>query len=728
MKITMPMSLRKYDTLLLAVIAVILINLAGVTLFFRTDLTKNRAYSLSRASKKTIAGLAEPLTIKVFFTTNLPAPYNTIERHLRDLLSEYSVAGNRFFNYEIYNVSNVEDQATKKNRELALSYGIHPVQVQVVEQDQVKFQQALMGMVLIHGDMVETIPEITSTDGIEYKITSAIRKMANKVSAFSSLKDKVEIKLYFSSSLAAVGPAMNVEGMGDLPSRLEKAVEKLNARYYGKLSFVHLDPSRNRSLEQEAAKNNNILSLQWQSFRDMRGRVIRADRGFAGIIVRHGDRSELINILHVKRIPLFGTQYSLARMDEIEQTLAKTVESVINVNEEIGVLADHGALPLASGGGGQERLANLNKLLNEDYSLKPVSLKDGIPESLPSLIIAGPHEPFSDYDLYQIDQFLMKGKSLAIFLDSFREIVPQPQGGMFFQQQAPYFLPVNTGLEKLLNHYGLSLNRSYVLDESCYKQKASPLFGGGERPLYFAPIIKKEKIAKDVPYLANIKGLVMIKASPVDIVEQKMKDNGLAYARLFSSSDKSWEMTGRIDPNPMFMRPPTDTAKFKSMGLAYMVEGALPSYFADKPVPEAPAPDKDKKEGKDAKKKAGKGASKVTAEDGTIRKGKPGKIFLIGSSDILKDNVIDEDGNSPNAQFVMNVIDSLNNRTDNAIMRTKVQRFNPLKDAKPGVRTLVKTANIAGLPVLVVVSGFIVLIRRKARKRAIQREFSGAKA
>ncbi|KKL10548.1 hypothetical protein LCGC14_2554740, partial [marine sediment metagenome] len=41
--------------------------------------------------------------------------------------------------------------------------------------------------------------------------------------------------------------------------------------------------------------------------------------------------------------------------------------------------------------------------------------EDEIPENIDTLIIAGPKENFSDWELFQIDQFLMKGKSLAIF-------------------------------------------------------------------------------------------------------------------------------------------------------------------------------------------------------------------------------------------------------------------------------------------------------------------------
>ena len=727
-----PAFIKKYDTFLLSLVVVILINVVGTTLFFRLDLTHGRVYSLSGESRHAVAALSEPLTIKVFFTSNLPAPYNTVERYLHDLLAEYAVAGNRYFNYEFYNVSSADDPKLKTNHELAVSYGISPVQVQVVEQDQVKFQNALMGMVLIHGDMIETIPAITTTEGLEYKITSSIRKMANKVSAFNSLTDKVQVRAYLSSSLQAIGPIINVQGLTDLPEKLEQIVSKLNSRYYGKLTYVPLDPSKERSLEQEAVKQN-ILSLRWNDFRDPQGRIIHADTGFAGIVVQHKDRSVSIQMLRVQQIPLFGTQYSLASLDDIEKTLAKTVESVVNVNEEIGYLADHGTPPLygshlsQTSTQAQEGLGNFNKLLSKDYSVRPVSLKDGdIPESLPQLIIVGPREPFLDYELYQIDQFLMLGKSLAIFLDAFNEVTPSNQGGFVFQNQSPYYLPVDTGLEKLLSHYGLNLTKSYVLDESCYKQKISPLFGGGERDLFVAPIIKNDKINKDVPYLSNIKGLVLLKAAPVEIIEQRIKDNALKYSRLFSSSDKSWTMAGRIDLNPMMIQPPTDPGKFKGVDLAYVVEGAFPSYFADKPIPEKPAQQEKKdqeKKNQAAKGQEKKGESNVQAEGITIKKGQPGKIFLIGTSEILKNNIVDEEGKGPNAQFVLNVIDALNNRTDNTVMRTKAQSFNPLRDVKPGVRTLVKTVNIVGLPMFVIVIGLLVWLKRTARKRAIQRLF-----
>ena len=88
----------KYMKLFIYLVAIVLINVAGMTLFYRIDLTKNKIYSISKASKNVVSSLSEPLTINVFFTKNLPAPHNNTERYLHDLLEEYAIHANKYFN------------------------------------------------------------------------------------------------------------------------------------------------------------------------------------------------------------------------------------------------------------------------------------------------------------------------------------------------------------------------------------------------------------------------------------------------------------------------------------------------------------------------------------------------------------------------------------------------------------------------------------------------------
>jgi ABC-type uncharacterized transport system involved in gliding motility auxiliary subunit len=733
--------LQKYYKFGLYLLVIVLINLVGISLFFRTDLTSNNLYSLSDASKDAVSTLKEPLTVNVFFTRNLPAPYNTIELYLHDLMEEYELYSNDNLSYRFYNVTAAEGDLTEEaegNRKIAQSYGIHPVNVQAVEQDQVKMQRAYMGMVLIHGDVVEKIPAVTSTEGLEYKITNAIQKLNNKISALINLPEKIKISLVLSSSLRQIAPLVKLQGLDTLKSKIQEVVDKVNQKTYGQLQFVHIDPSMGEGTP-EQLRPFERFGLQWPEINTPQGAVIPAGKGMVGIGMSYGNKSLEQNLLSQKMALTnrgFEQQYVLVDVKNIETFINDNVDNMIDINEDLGYLSSHGAMPLVDMPPQyppqmqfqqREDLRRLNGILSKEYSVKEIKLDDAIPGSIDTLIIAGVKENFNDWQLFQIDQFLMKGKSLALFIDSFNEIMPQRQQGRF---QQPVYLPINTGLEKLLDHYGVKVKKSYLLDESCYINRGRM---GEEMPIYYAPMIKNEKINHSLEFLENITQLVMIKSSPLEADTEKIKKNNLKLEELFTSSDESWEMTGRINLMPFMIQPPKDEKQKESKPLAYLLEGEFPSYFADKPIPEKPKKEEDKeeegedsadKEKKQEEKKPEVRDSKFKVEKGILAKGKPGKIFLIGTSEILKNNTLDEEGRSPNAIFLLNTLDYLNNQEDIAVMRSKVQRFNPLKETKPFTRYFVKWANTLGLPALFVVIGILIWINRSNRKKRIQVMFS----
>lgn len=721
-----------YGRFFIYVIIVILINVAGITLFFRVDLTANKIYSISKASQEAVATLSEPLTINVFFTKNLPAPHNNTERYLRDLLQEYSAYANKYFNYRFYDVSPEEGEISedaRKNQDLARTYGIQPVRIQLIEKDEVKFQRAYMGLVIIHGDLMERIPTITSTDRLEYRLTTAIQKLNNKISALLSLKGNIEIKLFFSSSLEIIAPYMGLNQLPDLPKAIENAVEELNKKHYGKLAFMCLDPTRDPG-QVSMAKKYNIMNLQWPAIPK---KQIEPGSGFIGLVVEYGDKKTVsIPLISVVRLPIIGTRYELINMDDLEEIINENVESLIGINEDVGYLADHGTLLLSNaqrsdstGQGMRDTASHFEALVSQTYSINDVNLKTGpIPEGLKCLIIAGPTEPFTDYELFQLDQFLMRGNNLALFLDAFHEVMPPTQPGMRRFDQGPMYVPLNTGLEKLLEHYGVNIKRSLVMDENCFKQRVPSRMGGGEQPLYFAPVIKNQFINKNLDVLKNLKALIVAKISPLEIHMDRIKENALVVHRLFSSSEQSWEMTGRINLNPMMIRPPHPDDQ-KSLPLAFIIEGEFPSYFSGKPIPEKEpvAEEKEKSDKESTDKGQNMDLSKIEGEGEILTKGKPVKILLIGSSTLLSDSLIDVQGQSTNATMIMNLLDYLNNREAIAVMRAKEHRFNPLKDTTAGVKTFVKSFNIIGLPILVVCFGFLVWILRLSRKRRIQMMF-----
>jgi len=111
----------------------------------------------------------------------------------------------------------------------------------------------------------------------------------------------------------------------------------------------------------------------------------------------------------------------------------------------------------------------------------------------------------------------------------------------------------------------------------------------------------------------------------------------------------------------------------------------------------------------------------VTSECGPPR-GSDGEA-IAKKAEMIKDNVLDARGRGPNTALIMNVIDYLNNREDIAVMRGKEQRFNPLDDIGASAKTFIKAFNMLGLPLLVVLFGMTIWLRRRSRKKQIQMMF-----
>ncbi len=703
---------------------VVLVNLASSTLFLRTDLTKNRIYSLSGASKDVVAGLEEPLTIKAFFSKNLPPPYNNTEQQLRDLLEEYAIHANRYFNYTVHSIGSSDDLGakTKEDREkerMAQNYSIYPIQIQNIEQDEVKLLNAYMGVVFIHGDMIETISSLANTENLEYTLTNTIRKMARKTSALLGMEEDVQLVLYLSSTLYPL-----VDDLENVPGKVQAMVEDLNVENFGRIHYTHIDPTQSAERAQELQQYNMpALMLQTASGSG-------EEPAYASLLVSYKGEAVVMN-LFVR--DFFG--YAFRDPASFEGSIQDSLETLIGINEEIGYVVDYGtaALGRSRSQGGQAPpnrlvLNAFERLVSQNYAFKEVRLEQGIPDGLKSLLLVGPREHLSDFALYQLDQFLMKGGSLALFIDTYAEFVPPPpKDGEFPSQygqqpQQPVYIPIITGMEEMLEHYGITVRKSYVMDEKSFIQRRRLADGGmSEIPFYFAPQIDQDNINKERSFIKGIKSLIMLYISPLEI-EKELPD-GRSATLLFSSSDRSWEMDKNINlSNPYMITPPQDDVMF-SRPLAYLLEGQFTSYFAGKEIPQR---ERGEQEQNEARQGSIISTEKISGGAKIIEATKTGSLFVIGSSSLLGDNVLDDQGASPNSVFVMNLIDYLSDQEDYAVMRSKGQTINPLRDTQPETRTFIKTFNIVGLPILTVLVGILIWLRWISRKTRIRSLFEAA--
>ena len=175
-----------YTTII--IVAVVLLNLVSRNFFFRLDVTDNKMYSLSPSSKSVLKKIDDLLTIKIYFSKNLPGEYGNTRRYLQDILEEYEAYADGNLRFEFYQPDDDEKLAAD-----ARKYGIQPVQLQVIENDKLEIKRVFMGMVFLYEDKREIIPVIQTTTGLEYDITTKIKKLVDKqrkTIAFATITDQ----------------------------------------------------------------------------------------------------------------------------------------------------------------------------------------------------------------------------------------------------------------------------------------------------------------------------------------------------------------------------------------------------------------------------------------------------------------------------------------------------------------------------------------------------------
>ncbi len=160
------------SSLLLVLAVIIALNVAGRMYFGRADVTEGNIYTLSDYSRQLVAGMEDKITVKVFFSEDLGPQYNQNRIYLRDMLEDFQAYSNGRFRFEMVNPREKEAFEAEAGR-----YRIQPMQAQVLEDDQLTVKMVYMGLVFLAGDKTETIPVLGDVNGLEYTLTSTLKRL-----------------------------------------------------------------------------------------------------------------------------------------------------------------------------------------------------------------------------------------------------------------------------------------------------------------------------------------------------------------------------------------------------------------------------------------------------------------------------------------------------------------------------------------------------------------------
>ena len=269
---------------------------------------------------------------------------------------------------------------------------------------------------------------IDLTDDRIYTLSDASKKLV------ASLPDRMTIKAFISAELPPHPQIKAIERY------LRDMLDEYAAHSKGKLVWEALDPDSDEKIKEEAHRLK-VVPRNLAVFQQTKSQVAQA---YLGIAFQHGGKLEAI--------PFVGS------IDDLEYNISSTIRRLTRDKKTVGFTTGHGEPSMHQGlAAARERL--------QDYDVTSVDLAEGkkpIPNEVDMLVVVGPEKPFAPRAKYEIDQFLMKGKAIAMFLDG---MVLQTPRGQFGNQAPPRIAQANNlGLGPMLEHWGVKLHQDLVMD------------------------------------------------------------------------------------------------------------------------------------------------------------------------------------------------------------------------------------------------------------------------
>jgi len=126
---------RDLTALGLAIIIVILLNLIGSFVFHRFDLTSEKRYTLSDATKKLIGQLDDVVYVKVYLDGDFPAGFKRLKNETKEMLDEFRAYSDDNIEYEFINPSSTADKKQQNEVYKQLhDKGLQPTNLEVKDE------------------------------------------------------------------------------------------------------------------------------------------------------------------------------------------------------------------------------------------------------------------------------------------------------------------------------------------------------------------------------------------------------------------------------------------------------------------------------------------------------------------------------------------------------------------------------------------------------------------
>lgn len=567
-------------------------------------------------------------------------------------------------------------------------------------------------LVLINVISTSRFVRLDLTEQKEFTISDATKEIVD------NLQDLVTITVYMS------------EGLPPQLATLRRQIADILDEYrnYGRrhVQIDFVDPAADPETEQRL----RLLGIPQITAQTIERDQFQSLNIYLGMHISYLDREEVI--------PVVQDTYTL------EYDLTSRILKVSREEEYVvGVLSGPVEHDL------NKDLTSLKMMLEDQFRVRTVALRDGqseVPPEVDVLIVAGPSRA-TDGVKYRLDQYLMRGGKLIYLVDEVR--IPQ-DGGL----QA---VPISSGINDLLAHYGVRVQKSLVLDRVSETATFTSGFVRYTLPYPYWPKAVPELLNAENPITQRLESLTLPWAAPLELdlpigvgdpierireledaerearqqmaeqlgleIEEESDEAGttaetdesaadstadaaLVASVLARTSPQAWTVSGRYDLNPQQRFSPIG-GETSAHILAVALSGRFSSFYQDREVPPlGPQTDPNAEDGEDA------GSLEAAATETPILESPETQMIVVGNAQFATDSFL---GQFPaNAIFFMNAIDWMTIGDYLISIRSRGATARPLQPISDTARSLIKLACIAGVPLLVIIFG---LIRFTIRRR-----------
>ena len=278
-------------------------------------------------------------------------------------------------------------------------------------------------------------------------------------------------------------------------------------------------------------------------------------------------------------------------IQNLEYTLSSAIRQLARGRKpQIAFLQGHGEL---TGG----VLYDIQRTLQETYSLEYVTI-DGKIQSLTAhrlqegdstynaynlydlLIVAKPTQPFSEQDLYIIDQFVMYGGKVLWLVDALdADLDSLSERGQFMATRLPL------GLDEMLFNYGVRINPDVLMDMRC---RPIPIQVGmvGEKPQFqFRPWYYFPELVplSEHPIVRNLDLIKTDFPSSIDLIDNDIRKTVLLTTSEYTRVKNAPAMIDLADAN---VEPDRRLYSRSSVPVAVLLEGRFRSTWRNRLTPE----------------------------------------------------------------------------------------------------------------------------------------------